>query len=181
MKAAIKAQVMEDRDIKEKLCTLLKDTFKDQLLSNPEVVTFNQQVDNFKQAMRDEMQSIYNQLNQEELLFDKVVSMIQDKFTGETIEEWSSDDPEGFVYGWPDQVSVNTLQQNGDTFMIYQKIAFDKSELALVLRMKSFYEQYSGSHNTQVLAYACSIDANVLEIAQQKGIDLHLIPRPTVC
>lgn len=127
--------------------------------------------------MRNEVQNIYKAMEQGESLKQKVELMIQEKFPNRALEEWTSEDQEGFVYGWPDSVVLQTLQDDGDTFMVFSKSYVDRSELSLLLRLKSFYEQYSGTKDVRVLAFAAYIDADVREVAQQNDVELIPLPR----
>ncbi|MBI1930115.1 DUF3782 domain-containing protein, partial [Candidatus Poribacteria bacterium] len=60
---------------------------------------------------------------------------------GFQVEPYLKLDPEGEVYGWPDQVELDIVIQNGTLIVIEIKASMSKSEVATFHRKLRFYEE----------------------------------------
>jgi len=167
------SQLVEDSEIHSQITVLLKETLKEQLDEAAELEELYQQMKEFKDGMRNELQVIYDSMDIAKTVEGNVDNLVKQNFPdNDTLEEWISDDQEGFVYGWPDSVLVHTMQHEDNTCMVFSKSYVDRSELSILLRLKSFYEQYSGTKDVRVLTFAGYIDSDVREVAQQNDVEL---------
>ena len=173
IKASVMSQLVEDSEIHSQITVLLKETLKEQLDEAAELEELYQQMKEFKDGMRNELQVIYDSMDIAKTVEGNVDNLVKQNFPdNDTLEEWISDDQEGFVYGWPDSVLVHTMQHEDNTCMVFSKSYVDRSELSILLRLKSFYEQYSGTKDVRVLTFAGYIDSDVREVAQQNDVEL---------
>jgi len=171
----------EDADVRQHLSHFLKGVLKDQLDEEAQLDDLYQQLADFKSSMRQEMQAIYNNLDQQDELAQRAMAYLQERFPHASQEDWAAEDQEGFVYGWPETVSVQTLQDTaaGTAVLYFTRSYLDKSELSLLLRLRSFYEQYSGSTQVQLICFAAYLDSPIREVAQQNDVELVSLPSST--
>lgn len=166
----------EDADVRQLLSLLLKDGLKEQLDEEAQLDDLYEQMGDFKARMRGEMQAIYKELDDQEDLASRVSSILAERYPDCTIEEWTAEDQEGFVYGWPENVEIQTLQAN-EPVMLFTLSFLDKSELALLLRLRRFYEQYSGTTGVKVICFSAIIDSTMREVAEQNNVEIVAVPR----
>lgn len=174
LKATIKSQLADEK-LRSSLCSVLKNALNEQLSSTQAWQEHLEKVINIKNELRQELVSAYGKLTKVDAFEEKVNEMISMRFNEGNLEEWSNQDEEGFVHGWPDRITVSTVVENDNSYIINRSDSFDKSELALLLRLKRFYEQYSGSENTKLLAFTGFISSSVMEIAEQKGVEVIVV------
>jgi len=174
VKMAIRAEMMDDGGVKNELLKALKKALISEVATT-ELQTFTDEMESYKQQMRQELQLVHEQFGGD---FTEEVGeeQLSEKFGSDldTMEDWVLEDQEGIVYGWPEQISVATLTTgSGDTYLIHQRKIFDKAELALLLRIQAFYEQYSGCESTpKLIALSSYVAPNVQSFAAQSGVEL---------
>jgi len=181
IRQSLHSLLCEDADVRQHLSHLLKDVLKDQLDEEAQLDDLYQQLSDFKGSMRQEMQTIYDNLDQQDELAQRAKTYLRERFPQACEEDWSAEDQEGFVYGWPETVCVQTIQDSaaGQVVMFFTRSYLDKSELSLLLRLRSFYVQYSGSTQVQLLCVAGYIDSPIREVAQQNDVELVSLPSST--
>ena len=171
---AIRAEMIDDGGVKNELLKALKKALISEVATT-ELQTFTDEMESYKQQMRQELQLVHEKFGGD---FTEEVGeeQLSEKFGADldAMEDWVLEDQEGIVYGWPEQISVATLTTgSGDTYLIHQRKIFDKAELALLLRIQAFYEQYSGCESTpKLVALSSYVAPNVHAFAEQSGVEL---------
>ena len=125
--------------------------------------------------MRQEVQAVHERFGG---AFTEEVGeeQLNEKFGADldSLEDWVLEDQEGIVYGWPEQIRIGTLTTTeGETWLVQQRKVFDKAELAVFLRVRTFYEEYSGCEaSPRLLALSSYIAPNTRAFAMERNVEL---------
>lgn len=164
---------MDDPAVKSELLKALKKSLLSGV-ANDELQGFKDQIEGFKRKMRQDLQSVHERFNRGPFPEQDAEGELTKKFGADldSMEDWIIEDQEGSVYGWPEQISIPHLSSDGQTYLVFHRKVFDKSELALALRILAFYEQYSGCDSSpKVLAVSHYIAPNARPLAETYGIE----------
>ena len=158
---------MFDRNIKSDFTTSVKSSLLSYLESNNEIKELQMHIENLKKEIRKEVDTITSssRKNDDEAL----ENILSQKFPSGALTEWSQEDNDGYVYGWPEVIELKTLENDGQVYLIYHAVSIDKKEFATFMRAKAFYDHFNEA--SQAIVIVGFISPVVRDLAQQFGVE----------
>ena len=99
-------------------------------------------------------------------------AILQDSFGVEVIN-FHDFDPEGEVFGRPDQVEIDVIVKNGLVILCEIKSSMSKSDLYIFDRKVAFYEKYQQKTASRKLVISPMVDPQALTVAENLGIEVY--------
>ena len=166
---------MEDDEIRNEVISIFKKLFLDQIVKQ-EMQEIMGQVESYKEQLNKELEFVHQKYHAADFS-SEVDTLLDSKYPDADYDEWNFEDKDGTVYGWPENISVNLFTTpDGKNYIFHQTNIFDKDELALTLRIKKFYELYSGCDSElHTLVFCRFLAANTRFVAQQSAIELIIV------
>jgi hypothetical protein len=91
---------------------------------------------------------------------------------GFTTERFVAQDSGGEVFGYPEQIELDVVIQNGKVIVIEIKSSLDKANTYLFARKVAFYSRQSGKSVDRKLIVTPYADTRAKEIGMQLGIEI---------
>ena len=82
-------------------------------------------------------------------------------------------DDQGTVFGWPDQIELDVIIQNGLLLICELKSSIDKAGMYIFERKARFYEQRHQRTANRLIVISPMIDARARQVAQRLGIETY--------
>ncbi len=92
------------------------------------------------------------------------------------VERHHAYDPEGVVFGRPDQVGLDLIIRDGKVIVAGIKSSVSKSDVFVLKRKVDFYQKREGRHADRVLVISPMVDADALELAKEYGFEVYSYP-----
>ena len=175
MRKIIKFQLQENKQIRAEISGIFKDLLRSQLETIPDAKPLLSQTKIFKSTIRGDLEHLKATLygyNDKELLDSFVQESLKSSYPGGEVIEWSEEDKKGMVYGWPEKITIPTIQYDGMNYIVYSIPNIDKAELSMLYRIKTFYEQNASIQDVHAIVFACYAPQSALNIAQSLGFEV---------
>ncbi|MFZ4667394.1 MAG: PD-(D/E)XK nuclease family protein [Prochlorotrichaceae cyanobacterium] len=92
---------------------------------------------------------------------------------GVEVLNFQENDPDGEVFGRPDQVEIDVIIKNGLVILCELKSSISKAEMYVFDRKAAFYQKrYQRSVNRKIVI-SPMVDSRALPVAQQLGIEVY--------
>lgn len=98
-------------------------------------------------------------------------SILEDSF-GVKVERYQDVDPDGKVFGRPDQVEMDVIIHNGTLILCEIKSSISWEEMYVFWRKKEFYENRHGRKANRVMVISPMVDERAKKVAQELGIEV---------
>lgn len=112
-----------------------------------------------------------------------VKDIIIGRFMGRpcTVTTWIRADPDGDVYGWPDQIKIDLMEDDVESVLIYPAIVLTRVDISILSAVLGFYQLHAGvANSTRALIVTMLAEEGVLTLAEQNGFEVVLVQNPTV-
>jgi hypothetical protein len=97
--------------------------------------------------------------------------ILEDSF-GVKVERYQDFDPDGRVFGRPDQVEMDVIIHNGMLILCGIKSSISWEEMYVFWRKKEFYEDRHGRKADRAMVISPMVDGRAKKVAQELGIDV---------
>ncbi|MCD6198331.1 MAG: DUF3782 domain-containing protein [Deltaproteobacteria bacterium] len=97
--------------------------------------------------------------------------ILEDSF-GVKVERYQDVDPDGKVFGRPDQVEMDVIIHNGTLILCEIKSSVSWEEMYVFWRKKEFYEDKHGRKANRVMVISPMVDERAKKVAQELGIEV---------
>ena len=91
-------------------------------------------------------------------------------FPSGTVTEWKVEDPNGAIFGWPDEVRYNLVQEGEEQTLVCVLPHVSKSDVSIWLRSYRYYQQCFPTPNLQSAIITPSIAQDAATAAAANGI-----------
>eukprot|EP00007_Cunea_sp_BSH-02190019_P000884 CAMPEP_0174230078 /NCGR_PEP_ID=MMETSP0417-20130205/904_1 /TAXON_ID=242541 /ORGANISM="Mayorella sp, Strain BSH-02190019" /LENGTH=1169 /DNA_ID=CAMNT_0015307707 /DNA_START=62 /DNA_END=3571 /DNA_ORIENTATION=+ len=111
---------------------------------------------------------------------DRVEEAIQHRFPDGQSSEWSSDDTEGVILGWPSSPTIRLIEHESQRYAVFSKPFVNRATLSSIFRTLKFYEdvEQAESPSLQTLIVASSVENRSQAVAEENSIEILLTARP---
>ena len=157
---------MLDRNVKFELSVEVQKALKEHISNSAELKEFHMHIENLKQEIRKEL-DISKRKNENDL-----EAVLSQRFPSGSVAEWVQEDTSGYVYGWPDKISVPTVESDDQVYLVFYGNSIDKKELASFLRIKALYDHYNPQHVAKALTVVNFMSPPVRELVNQLNFEL---------
>lgn len=82
-------------------------------------------------------------------------------------------DPDGLVFGRPDQVEIDVIIRNGLVIACEIKSSLSKSDMYTFSRKVEFYQQKFNRQVTRQIVISPMVDSKALPVAENLGIEVY--------
>jgi hypothetical protein len=109
-------------------------------------------------------------LQTEEAFRQGIRAILQE--VGFTTERFVASDAGGEVFGYPEQIELDVVLQNGKVIVVEIKSSLDKGNTYLFARKVAFYARQSGRHVDRKLIVTPYADNRAREVGLQLGVEI---------
>lgn len=168
-------QELRDPELTGELSGAIRAVLKEQFEHDPEVKELQQELEEYKESVRKTLATVHKSLviGSPAGVTAASKKLLAERFSGKALKAWSCKDTEGLVYGWPQTVELSVVE--GEPWVVFERPAFDKAELAALLRLRSFYEQSASAEGVRVLAVTGFVGEAARKCAEGEGVEVAVV------
>ena len=108
----------------------------------------------------------------EEAFKEGLKGLLEKEF-GLTVEKWEHFDQEGFVYGYPSQVEVDTAIKDGKIILVEVTSHARASDIYTFKRKAEFYEKITGRSPSRLLVITPYAEERAKEASKEMKIEIY--------
>jgi len=177
IKTSIRAAFMDDKNLRQQLVSMFTSAFR----QSEELQSASSEIEGFQSSAREDLRSLSSIWKHTGSSLQLAVDdYLRNRFPDLPLTDWSAQDDDGLVYGWPEKISIQVIDNGELNYIVYSKNQFDNAELATVLRMKKFFQENSPLNKypdgPSVLAFVGFIPNATADVAKRKGIEVVSFP-----
>ncbi len=114
-------------------------------------------------------------LNSEKVFRDAIREVLSE-LTNYKVERFLEYDRQGIVFGRPDQIELDVVIKNGQTWLIEIKSSVSKADVYIFQRKVEFYEQERGVKVSKKIIISPMVDKPAMDLAKNLGIKIYNQP-----
>jgi len=111
-----------------------------------------------------------------EYAFREAIKDVIEKLTNKKVTRYKGFDKDGFVFGWPDQIELDVVIQNGELWIMEIKSSVSKPEVYAFAKKVQFYEKEENKKATRRIIVSPMVDSRAKETADRLGIEIFTAP-----
>lgn len=168
-------QELKDPELTGELSGAIRSVLQEQFENDPEVKELQRELEEYKDSVRKTLTTVHKSfvINSPASAAAASKKLLAERFSGKAVKAWSCKDSEGLVYGWPQTVQLSVVE--GEPWVVYERPAFDKAELASLLRLRSLYERSASAEGVRVLAITGFVGEAARTCAEGEGIEVAVV------
>ena len=168
-------QELEDPELTGELSGAIRAVLKEQFENDPEVKELQRELEEYKGSVRKTLTSVHKSFAIDSPTSVTAASkkLLEERFSGKAVKPWSYKDTEGVVFGWPQTVELSVVE--GEPWVVYQRPAFCKEDLSVLLRLRSLYEQSASAEGVRVLAVTGFVNDAARKCAEGEGVEVAVV------
>lgn len=105
--------------------------------------------------------------------FRNAMKAILEEDFGVKVEQYLAFDPEGEVFGNPDQVEIDLIIKNGKIIVIEIKSSISRGDVLLFNRKIQFYENREGKKVSRAIIISPMVESKAIELAKKYGMEVY--------
>lgn len=167
LKMALKSYILQDQsDLQMDIITMFKQSLKDKIAF--------ESIEKTEKSVEEELKVLYSRLLVTSAgLHDALNSAVSSRYSGTRIQSWSLQDESGFVYGWPELISLEYVPTNDNNqVLVIGRVSIDKCEVSTAMRIRQFYREKTGNSNARIMIVGNYVSEDVLIVAKDVDVDI---------
>ena len=113
-------------------------------------------------------------LHSEAAFRDGMAALLQE--AGWQVDRFLAMDPEGYVFGRPDQVEIDAVIRNGKAILIEIRSSVSRGDVAAFQRKAEFYTRRTGLPVARRILISPMVDPRARDLARQMGMEIYTYP-----
>jgi hypothetical protein len=113
-------------------------------------------------------------LHSEAAFRDGMAALLQE--AGWQVDRFLAMDPEGYVFGRPDQVEIDAVIRNGKAILIEIRSSVSRGDGAAFQRKAEFYTRRTGLPVARRILISPMVDPRARDLARQMGMEIYTYP-----
>ncbi|WP_448605360.1 DUF3782 domain-containing protein [Thermoflexus hugenholtzii] len=113
-------------------------------------------------------------LHSEAAFRDGMAALLQE--AGWQVDRFLAMDPEGYVFGRPDQVEIDVVIRDGKAILIEIRSSVSRGDVAAFQRKAEFYARRTGLPVARRILISPMVDPRARDLAQQMGMEVYTYP-----
>jgi hypothetical protein len=113
-------------------------------------------------------------LHSEAAFRDGMAALLQE--AGWQVDRFLAMDPEGYVFGRPDQVEIDAVIRNGKAILIEIRSSVSRGDVAAFQRKAEFYTRRTGLPVARCILISPMVDPRARDLARQMGMEIYTYP-----
>ncbi len=113
-------------------------------------------------------------LHSEAAFRDGMAALLQE--AGWQVDRFLAMDPEGYVFGHPDQVEIDAVIRNGKAILIEIRSSVSRGDVAAFQRKAEFYTRRTGLPVARRILISPMVDPRARDLARQMGMEIYTYP-----
>ncbi|WP_322801158.1 PD-(D/E)XK nuclease family protein [Thermoflexus sp.] len=113
-------------------------------------------------------------LSSEAAFRDGMAALLRE--AGWKVERFLAMDPEGYVFGRPDQVEIDGVIRDGEAILIEIRSSVSRGDVAIFQRKIEFYTRHTGIPVARRILISPMMDPRAQDLAQRMGMEVYTYP-----
>ncbi|SNB52559.1 PD-(D/E)XK nuclease family protein [Thermoflexus hugenholtzii] len=113
-------------------------------------------------------------LHSEAAFRDGMAALLQE--AGWQVDRFLAMDPEGYVFGRPDQVEIDVVIRDGKAILIEIRSSVSRGDVAAFQRKTEFYARRTGLPVARRILISPMVDPRARDLARQMGMEIYTYP-----